>query len=64
MKTLPVLIDCDRNQALYSTRIEVVTSGLVYLVYLEQQQSHSHKQEYNDLGRRTVVILEGTRVNT
>ena len=42
----PVLIDGDRNQALYSTRIELVISGLVYMVYLEQQLSHSYTQEF------------------
>ena len=46
MKMPPVLIDSDRNQALRYTRIELVISGLVYIVYLEQQQSHSHTQEF------------------
>jgi hypothetical protein len=45
MKMPPVLIDSDRNQALHSTRIELVIAGLVYIVYLEQQQSHSYTQE-------------------
>ena len=46
MKMPPVLTDSDRNQALHSTRIELVISGLVYIVYLEQQQSHFHTQEF------------------
>jgi hypothetical protein len=32
----PVLIDSDGNQALHSTRIELVISELVYIVYLGQ----------------------------
>jgi hypothetical protein len=46
MNMPPVLIDSDRNQALHSTRIELIISGLVYRVYLEQQQGHSHTQEF------------------
>jgi hypothetical protein len=38
--------DSERKQALQFTGIELEISGLVYKVYLEQQLSHSHTQEF------------------
>ena len=52
-----MLIDSERNQVLQFTRIELVISGLVYIVYLEKWIADSlpYTVIYNGLGGRWTI---------